>query len=73
MRGRAPFKVKISVFETFHQLPLHSALQKAIQQLGYTKLTPIQAQILPHTLAGQDAIGQAQTGTWRHVVLARTH
>lgn len=51
------------MFETFHQLPLHSALQKAIQQLGYTKLTPIQAQILPHTLAGQDAIGQAQTGT----------
>ena len=26
-------------------------------------MTPIQAQILPHTLAGQDAIGQAQTGT----------
>lgn len=35
----------------------------AISDLGYQRLTPIQAQVLPHTLAGQDAIGQAQTGT----------
>lgn len=47
----------------FHQLPLSPAVQKAVKALGFTKLTPIQAQILPHTLAGQDAIGQAQTGT----------
>lgn len=51
------------MFEKFSDLPLHPALLKAIKQLGYTDLTPIQAQILPHTLAGQDAIGQAQTGT----------
>lgn len=51
------------MFEAFTALPLHPALQKAIIKLGYQQLTPIQAQILPHTLAGQDAIGQAQTGT----------
>ncbi|ELA08701.1 DEAD/DEAH box helicase [Moraxella macacae 0408225] len=51
------------MFQLFSQLPLHPALLKAIVKLGYTQLTPIQSQILPHTLAGQDAIGQAQTGT----------
>lgn len=51
------------MFEAFTALPLHPALQKAIVKLGYQQLTPIQSQILPHTLAGQDAIGQAQTGT----------
>lgn len=51
------------MFQSFKQLPLKPALQKAITKLDYQQLTPIQAQILPHTLAGQDAIGQAQTGT----------
>ncbi|PIE47057.1 MAG: ATP-dependent RNA helicase RhlB [Gammaproteobacteria bacterium] len=53
----------MSSFTTFEQLPLTSSCQKAIHKLGFSTLTPIQAQILPHTLAGQDAIGQAQTGT----------
>ncbi|WP_290003231.1 DEAD/DEAH box helicase [Faucicola atlantae] len=51
------------MFQFFHELPLVPALLKAIERLGYERLTPIQAQILPNTLAGQDAIGQAQTGT----------
>lgn len=51
------------MFQSFKQLPLKPALQKAITRVDYQQLTPIQAQILPHTLAGQDAIGQAQTGT----------
>ncbi|MDO5651944.1 MAG: DEAD/DEAH box helicase [Moraxella sp.] len=50
-------------FTTFAELPLSAVLTKAIKELGFQKLTPIQAQILPYTLAGQDAIGQAQTGT----------
>ena len=50
-------------FERFDELPLSHSTHQAIQVLGFDKLTPIQAQILPHTLAGQDAIGQAQTGT----------
>ncbi len=50
-------------FVEFTQLPLQKTTQKAVKKLGFSMLTPIQAQILPHTLAGQDAIGQAQTGT----------
>ena len=53
----------MSDFALFNQLSLTAAVQRGIDDLGFTELTPIQAQILPHTLAGQDAIGQAQTGT----------
>lgn len=51
------------MFQKFSQFPLHQDLFKAIEQLNYQNLTPIQSKILPYTLAGQDAIGQAQTGT----------
>lgn len=50
-------------FESFTDLPLSKEVLRAVNALKFTALTPIQAQILPHTLAGQDAIGQAQTGT----------
>ncbi|MGO1251044.1 DEAD/DEAH box helicase, partial [Psychrobacter sp.] len=53
----------MSNFKTFTDLPLLDTTLKAVKDLGFTELTPIQAQILPHTLANQDAIGQAQTGT----------
>lgn len=52
-----------STFTHFEDLPLSPSTLKAVKALNFTKLTPIQAQILPHTLANQDAIGQAQTGT----------
>ena len=52
-----------SIFHTFDSLPLSQVTLQAIADLGFEQLTPIQSQILPHTLAGQDAIGQAQTGT----------
>ncbi|MBW1924039.1 MAG: DEAD/DEAH box helicase [Deltaproteobacteria bacterium] len=35
----------------------------AISDLGFRYCTPIQAELLPSTLAGSDATGQAQTGT----------
>ena len=53
----------LSNFTTFTDLPLSEPILRAIDDLGFTELTDIQAQILPHTLAHQDAIGQAQTGT----------
>ncbi|WP_049236065.1 DEAD/DEAH box helicase [Moraxella canis] len=52
-----------TTFKNFNDLPLSEATLKAVQALKFDQLTPIQAQILPHTLANQDAIGQAQTGT----------
>ena len=48
---------------TFSELPLPAGLLQAIDELGFTECTPIQGKILPCTLKGHDAIGQAQTGT----------
>lgn len=47
----------------FDSLALHKDIQGALKRAKFTHCTPIQAQTLPHTLAGQDLIGQAQTGT----------
>jgi ATP-dependent RNA helicase RhlB len=47
----------------FSALNLHSDLQKALQVIGFTACTPIQAATLPLILAGDDMAGQAQTGT----------
>lgn len=52
-----------TTIKNFDDLPLSEPILKAVQALKFDQLTPIQAQILPHTLANQDAIGQAQTGT----------
>ena len=53
----APAQVK------FDTLKLDVTVQKGIDALGFEFCSPIQAQILPHTLGGNDAIGKAQTGT----------
>jgi len=47
----------------FHDFGLNDKIMHAIQDLQYQYCTPIQAQILPSTLKGMDAIGKAQTGT----------
>ena len=47
----------------FHDLDLALSLLRGIAELGFEYCSPIQAQILPHTLQGADAIGKAQTGT----------
>ena len=48
---------------TFDSLNLHSNLLKGIHSLGFIRPTPIQAQAIPHILAGRDVVGCAQTGT----------
>jgi ATP-independent RNA helicase DbpA len=47
----------------FSSLPLTPALLENIQSLGYTQLTPIQAESLPPILDGKDVIAQAKTGS----------
>ncbi len=47
----------------FHDLNLPIELMQGIAELGYQYCSPIQAQVLPYTLDGYDAIGKAQTGT----------
>jgi len=48
---------------TFHELGLSEPVQRALDELGYDKPTPIQDQAIPALLDGHDVIGQAQTGT----------
>src|SRR6218665_2577196 len=38
-------------------------LARAVAEMGYTAMTPIQAQAIPVVLTGQDVMGAAQTGT----------
>lgn len=47
----------------FSQLGLHSALVKAVTELGYQNPTPIQTQAIPSILAGKNVLAAAQTGT----------
>ncbi len=47
----------------FHDLGLREELLHGVADLGFHYCSPIQAQVLPHTLQGNDAIGKAQTGT----------
>jgi ATP-independent RNA helicase DbpA len=47
----------------FSALPLAPALQPGLQALGYSEMTPIQAQALPAILDGRDLIAQAPTGS----------
>jgi ATP-dependent RNA helicase RhlB len=47
----------------FHDLGLEDSVMHGIADLGFQYCSPIQAQVLPHTLQGHDAIGKAQTGT----------
>ena len=42
---------------------LDPRIQRALDDMGFAKLTPIQEQAIPALLDGQDIIGQAQTGT----------
>ena len=56
--------------KTFKDLQLHPAIQAAVEQEGYTQLTPIQAQAIPHALAGRDILGVAQTGTGKTAAFA---
>ena len=47
----------------FKALGLHPHLVQATKEMGYTEPTPIQAEAIPHVLAGRDLIATAQTGT----------
>jgi ATP-independent RNA helicase DbpA len=47
----------------FASFPLSPALRQGIDALGYTTMTPVQAQALPPILEGRDVIAQAPTGS----------
>ncbi|EJW20510.1 hypothetical protein IMCC14465_18030 [alpha proteobacterium IMCC14465] len=47
----------------FDELGLAPEIMTAINEAGYTTPTPIQAEAIPHVIAGRDVLGIAQTGT----------
>jgi ATP-dependent RNA helicase RhlE len=47
----------------FSSLGLDPQLLRAVEEQGYSEPTPIQAQAIPHVLAGRDLMAMAQTGT----------
>ena len=47
----------------FSSLPIHAAIQEALEDNRLTHTTPIQEKTLPLTLGGHDVMGLAQTGT----------
>ena len=54
----------------FSSLDLHTDLLKNLSSLDYKTMTAIQAQSLPHILAGKDVIAQGKTGSGKTAAFA---
>ncbi|HCM26567.1 MAG: ATP-dependent RNA helicase DbpA [Treponema sp. GWB1_62_6] len=54
----------------FGGLPLKPSTLRTLIQLGYLEPTAVQAEGLPHALAGKDLIAQAETGSGKTAVFA---
>ncbi len=55
---------------TFAQLGLTAPLLRALSEKNYLHPSPIQAEAIPHLLAGRDVMGSAQTGTGKTAAFA---
>lgn len=55
---------------TFHELNLIKPLLRAVDEIGYTTPSPIQAKAIPPVLQGRDLLGCAQTGTGKTAAFA---
>jgi len=55
---------------TFNDLSLPTEVLRVLNEIGYEKPSPIQAQSIPVLQAGSDIIGQAQTGTGKTAAFA---
>ena len=54
----------------FSNLSLAPQLAKAVAEMGYETMTPIQEQAIPVVLEGRDVMGAAQTGTGKTAAFA---
>ncbi|KQP17896.1 DEAD/DEAH box helicase [Pseudorhodoferax sp. Leaf267] len=63
MTDSAPDTSAESALDSFSQLQLAEPLARAVAEMGYQSMTPIQAQAIPVVLTGRDVMGAAQTGT----------
>jgi len=55
---------------SFSQLALPEPILRAVTELGYEHPSPIQEAAIPKLLAGEDLLGQAQTGTGKTAAFA---
>ena len=55
---------------SFSNLSLAEPLARAVAEMGYESMTPIQAQAIPVVLTGKDVMGAAQTGTGKTAAFA---
>lgn len=62
-------RIALSQYD-FTSLGLNTALVDNLASLGYTEMTPIQAQALPPILANKDVIAQAKTGSGKTATFA---
>ena len=54
----------------FMELDIRPEILKAIANMGFEEMTPIQAKAIPVELTGADVVGQAQTGTGKTAAFA---
>jgi ATP-dependent RNA helicase DeaD len=57
------YKRNINQMTNFQSLGLHEVLIQSLLDMEFHTPTEIQAQTIPHALAGKDVLGSAQTGT----------
>ncbi len=65
-----PETIEANAPQRFNALPLDAKLLRAVDDSGYTSMTPIQAKAIPVVLAGRDVMGAAQTGTGKTAAFA---
>jgi ATP-dependent RNA helicase RhlE len=68
--GRRSNKKELKYVIKFQDLALVEPVRRALAEEGYIAPTPIQAQAIPHLLAGRDLLGIAQTGTGKTAAFA---
>ncbi len=54
----------------FEDVALTKEIERAISDMGFEEMTPIQARAIPPILQGRDVVGQAQTGTGKTIAFA---
>ena len=47
----------------FEEMELIPSILRAVEEMGFEEMSPIQAKAIPAILGGKDIVGQAQTGT----------